>query len=71
MLTKNKVLTSLELVDCGLGPEGLCNVFNAVSINTTLTSLDISHGNFNDEDDVFFNHHQHCVQSLGRLLMLH
>ena len=46
MLTENKVLTSLELRGCGLGPEGLCNAFG---MNTTLTSLDLAENKFDDQ----------------------
>lgn len=43
MLKKNKTLTSLRIVSCELYPEGLYEVCTAVEVNTTLTSLDLSH----------------------------
>ena len=49
MLKANKVLTSLELRDCGLGPVGLCVVLSAVGMNSTLTSLDLSRNKFDDQ----------------------
>ena len=49
MLRENKVLTSLELFNCGLGPEGLCAVLRAVGMNTTLTSLNLSCNKFDDQ----------------------
>ena len=49
MLKVNKVLTSLRLRDCGLGPGGLCVVLSAVGMNTTLTSLDLSRYKFDDQ----------------------
>ena len=49
MLRENKVLTSLRLVSCRLGPEGVSEVCNAVGMNTTLTSLDLSENKFDDQ----------------------
>ena len=49
MLKENKVLTSLRLDSCGLGPGGLCVVLSAVGMNTTLTSLDLSENKFDDQ----------------------
>eukprot|EP00731_Ephydatia_muelleri_P007494 Em0003g1742a len=49
MLRENEVLTSLLLEDCGLGPEGLCEMCNAVGMNTTLTSLHLSGNEFDDQ----------------------
>ena len=48
MLRKNKVLTSLGLKDCGLGPHGVSEVCNAVGMNTTLTTLDLTRNKFDD-----------------------
>ena len=42
MLNKRKVLTSLQLKDCSIGPEDLSDVCNAVGIMTKLTSLNLS-----------------------------
>ena len=49
MLRKNKVLTSLELKGCGLGPVGLRVVLSAIGMNTTLTSLDLSGNKFDNQ----------------------
>ena len=49
MLGGNKVLTSLGLRRCELGPGGLCVVLSAVGMNTTLTSLDLSENKFDDQ----------------------
>ena len=49
MLRENKVLTSLELRDCGLGPHGVSEVLNAVGTIPTLTSLDLSGNTFDDQ----------------------
>ena len=49
MLKENKVLTSLGLYDCELGPGDLCVVLSAVGMNTTLTSLDLSGNKFDDQ----------------------
>ena len=49
MLRENKVLTSLGLRDCGLDPHGVSEVCNAVGMNTTLTSLDLSENKFDDQ----------------------
>ena len=61
MLRKNKALTSLQLVGCLLGPEDLCEVLRAVTMNTTLTSLDLSENMFDDQS----------IASLGKLLIVH
>ena len=50
MLRENKVLTSLGLTDCGLGPHGVSEVCNAVGMITTLTSLDLSLNRLYAED---------------------
>ena len=49
MLRENKVLKSLGLLSCGLGPHGVSEVCNAVGMNTTLTSLDLSGNTFDDQ----------------------
>ena len=49
MLKENKVLTSLGLWGCGLGPHGVSEVLSAVKMNTTLTSLNLSRNNFDDQ----------------------
>ena len=49
MLRENTVLTSLGLDSCGLGPGDLCVVLSAVGMNTTLTSLDLSLNEFDDQ----------------------
>ena len=61
MLRENKVLTSLGLKDCGLGPEGLCEVLIAVGMIATLTSLNLSQSKFDDQS----------IASLGKLLIIH
>ena len=60
MLRGNKVLTSLQLRRCGIGPEGLSELCSAVEVNTTLTELDLSLNTFDD----------HSLASLGKLLIL-
>ena len=49
VLRENRVLTSLGLQDCGLGPEGLLAICSALQVNTTLTSLDLSGNKFDDQ----------------------
>ena len=61
MLRENKVLTSLGLRDCGLGPHGVSEVFRADGMNTTLTSLDLSENTFDDQS----------IASLGKQLIIH
>ena len=61
MLRENKVLTSLRLWGCELGPGDLCAVLSAVGMNTTLTSLDLSLNKFDDQS----------IASLGKLLIIH
>ena len=46
MLRGNKVLTSLQLDQCGIGPEGLSELCSALEVNTTLTKLDLSFNTF-------------------------
>ena len=58
MLRKNKVLTSLGLQECGLGPKGICEVCSALGENTTLTSLNLSKNTFDEQS----------IVSLGKLL---
>ena len=43
------MLTTLGLNHCGLGPEGLCEVCNAVRMNTTRTYIDLSENRFDDK----------------------
>ena len=49
MLAENKVLTSLRLQYCGLGPEVLIDVCDVIRMNTTLTSLDLSQNTFDEQ----------------------
>ena len=60
MLRENKVLTSLQLWNCGIGPEGLSELCSALEVNTTLTKLDLTHNRFDD----------HSLASLGKLLII-
>ena len=60
MLRGNKVLTSLRLEACRIGPEGLSELCSALEVNTTLTELDLSANMFDD----------HSFASLGKLLMI-
>ena len=46
MLRQSKVLTKLKLKSCGLGPEGICEVCDAIRMNTMLTSIDLSENKF-------------------------
>ena len=48
MLRGNKVLTSLQLMGCFIGPEGLSELCSALEVNTTLTKLDLSENTFDD-----------------------
>ena len=57
MLRKNQVLKTLALMDCGIGPDGLCKVCSAVGMNSTLTSLDLSFNKFDMQS----------ITSLGKL----
>ena len=57
MLTENKVLTSLELEDCG---EGLIEVCDVIRTNTTLTSLNLSHNRFDEQS----------ISSLGMVVVI-
>eukprot|EP00731_Ephydatia_muelleri_P002943 Em0001g2943a len=58
MLRGNMVLTALQLVKCGIGPEGLSELCSALEVNTTLTALDLSRNTFDD----------HSLASLGKML---
>ena len=60
MLRGNKVLTSLQLLGCDIGPEGLSELCSALEVNTTLTELDLSRNTFDD----------HSLASLGKLLII-
>ena len=60
MLRGNKVLTSLQLQGCGIGPEGLSEFCSALEVNTTLTELDLSRNTFDD----------HSLASLGKVLII-
>ena len=57
MLRMNKVLTSLDLESCKLGPESLCDVCDALGVNTTLLYLNLSGNIFDDKS----------IASLGKL----
>ena len=59
MLRENKVLTSLELRNCGLGEKGLCEVSNALAMSTTMIYLDLSGNMFNNQS----------IACLGRLVI--
>ena len=61
MLRGNKVLTSLNLGNCDIGPEGLSELCSALEVNTTLTELNLTCNKFDD----------HRLASLGRLLHNH
>ena len=60
MLRCNKVLTSLKLRDCDIGPEGFSELSSTLDLNTTLTKLDLSENVFDD----------HSLASLGKLLII-
>ena len=60
MLRGNKVLSSLQLRNCGIGPEGLSELCSALEVNTTLTKLDLSWNMFDG----------HSLASLGKLLII-
>ena len=60
MLRGNKVLTSLQLQGCYIGPEGLSELCSALEVNTTLTELDLSVNTF----------YYHSLASLGTLLII-
>ena len=60
MLRGNKVLTSLKLQKCDIGPEGLSELCSALEVNTTLTILDLSYNRFDDRS----------LASLGKLLII-
>ena len=60
MLRGNKVLTSLQLRSCVIGPEGLSELRSGLEVNTTLTKLDLSENRFDDNS----------LASFGKLLIL-
>ena len=60
MLRGNKVLTSLQLRECGIGPEGLSELCSALEVNTTLTEIDLSDNTFDG----------HSFASLGKSLII-
>ena len=60
MLTENEVLTSLELDNCGLGPDGIIEVCDVIRMNTTLTSLDLSRNRFDEQS----------IPSLGMVVVI-
>ena len=60
MLRGNKVLTSLKLQYCGIGPEGLSELCTALEVNTTLTELELSFNMFDG----------HSLVRLGKVLIL-
>ena len=60
MLRGNKVLTSLSVRSCGIGPVGLSKLCTALKENTTLTSLDLSNGRIDDR----------TVDNFGKLLII-
>ena len=60
MLRGNKVLTSLRLTGCFIGPEGLSELCSALEVNTILTELDLSDNTFD----------YHSLASLGKLLII-
>ena len=61
MLRENKVLTSLGLGGCTNDPGVFCVLLSAVRKNTTLTSLNLSGNNFDDQS----------IASVGKLLIIH
>ena len=60
MLGQKKVLTSLKLLECGIGPEGLSKLCSALEVNTTVTELGLSENVFDG----------HSLAILGKLLMI-
>ena len=61
MLRENKVLTILGLQFCELDPKGLCEVFSAVEMNTTLTSLDLSENTIDDQSITSLGKYAHAI----------
>ena len=59
MLRGNKVLTSIKLQVCNIGPEGLSELCSALEVNTTLTELNLSDNTFDD----------YSLASLGKVLI--
>ena len=60
MLREKKVLTSLQLRRCGIGPEGLSELCSALEVNTTLTELNLTRNTLDD----------HSLASLGKFLII-
>ena len=60
MLRGNKVLTSLQLQRCDIGPVGLSELCSALEVNTKLTELDLSWNKFDN----------HSLDCLGKLLII-
>ena len=60
MFRENNVLTSLQLLACGIGPKGVSELCSALEVNTTLTELNLSGNRFDG----------HSIASLGKLLIL-
>ena len=60
MLRGNKVRSSIQLEQCGIGPEGLSELCSALEVNTTLTKLYLSFNTFDDRS----------LASLGKLLII-
>ena len=60
MIIDNRVLTSLGLARCGLCPEGISEICDAIRMNTVLTSLDLSFNTFNGQS----------ITSLGKMFII-
>ena len=60
MIRQTKALTKLKLVRCGLGPEGISAVLDAVIKNTVVTSLDLSGNNVKGQS----------ITSLGKMFII-
>ena len=61
MLRGNKVLTSLQLESCGIGPKGLSKLCSALEVNTSLTEIGLESNNMFD---------YRSLASLGKLLII-
>ena len=59
MIQDNKVLTSLDLQYCELGPEDISCICDAVRMNTVLASLNLSQNTFNGQS----------IASLGKMFI--
>ena len=57
---ESKVLTKLRLRCCGLSPNGLCEICNAVGVNTTLTRFELTETKFDCQS----------IASLGKLIII-